>query len=101
MSKSSGNFEPAAFAELNASVDDIKSRMSKNAVNKVRTEERLVTLRDEGISLEAELRTRTAELEAMARKGVALLTKKGNVSIDLIGLLLKVPADNGQPSLLD
>ena len=101
MSKNSANFDPAAFAELNSAIEDVKSRLSKNASNTTRTEEKLVSLKDERVALEAELRTKTNDLEAMARKGVSVLTRKGNVSSDLVNLLLRLPADDGQPSLLD
>lgn len=101
MTKTSGNFDPVAFAALNAAVEDVKSRLSKNSGNRTRTEEKLVNLKEEAVTLEAELRSATSDLETMARKGVALLTKKGNISPEVIGLLLRVPADDGQPSLLD
>jgi hypothetical protein len=96
MTKSPLNFDTIALAELHATVEDVKTRLSKNAANKIKAEERIVSLKEEGIALEAELRTRTADLEVMVRKGVANLTKKGNVSADLVGILLKMPADDGQ-----
>ena len=91
MSKNSASFDPAAFASLNSMVEDVKARLNKNASNRGKAEDRLASLKEESASLEAELRSLTAELESMARKGFAALTKKGQVSADLVNILLRLP----------
>ena len=95
MTKSPLNFDIATLAALNATVEDLKNSLSKNAANIIKAEERIALLKKESIVLEVELREKNANLEVMVRKGVANLTKKGNVSSDLVGILLKMSVDDG------